>query len=184
MAPTRTKDWRTTSASRQGRFNRSATRPQAGRRFTRSTPQTAQPPRSFGRSSGRSGAGGAGRTRRRQPQPSGAQGLLQSIKGSLPGGSSGKRGRRNSSAGVGGLLSSLGGKKSGGARKPAMLGLLGAGAAGAAAVVAKRRRGADSSDTPTTPQHISADSQGGPATQVDEPPAPRMEPPAKGDEVV
>jgi hypothetical protein len=47
-----------------------------------------------------------------------------------------------------GLLSSLGGTKKRGAgrgRKPAMFGLLGAGAAGAAAAVAKRRHGSRSS---------------------------------------
>jgi hypothetical protein len=50
--------------------------------------------------------------------------------------------------GVGGLLSSLGGTKKRGAgrgRKPAIFGLLGAGAAGAAAAVAKRRHGSRSS---------------------------------------
>lgn len=166
MAQTRTKDWRTGNASRQGRPNRSAGRPQTGRRFTRNTPQTAQTPR-------------VGRPRRRQPQPSGIQGLVQSLKGSLPGGS-GKRGKGSSLAGMGGLLSSLGGKKSGGGRKSAMLGLLGAGAAGAA-VVAKRRKGSDASDTPATPAHLSADSNTAPATPVDGPsePRPNQEPKAE-----
>jgi hypothetical protein len=181
VAQTRTKDWRNASASRQGRSNRSAARPQAGRRFTRGTPQPQT--RGFGRGLTRPGAGGVGRTGRRQPEPSGAKGLLRSLKGSLPGGSSGKRGGGSSLPGVGGLLSSLGGKKSGRGRKSAMFGLLGAGAAGAA-VVAKRRKGSGSSDTPIEPEHITADSQAAPPTQVDGPPAPSAEYPPKSDESV
>jgi hypothetical protein len=83
----------------------------------------------------------------------------------LPGGvgkSSASRRSGGSIPVVGGLLSSLGGTKKRGAgrgRKPAMFGLLGAGAAGAAAAVAKRRHGRSSQpgetahgpDTPPDP---------------------------------
>lgn len=68
----------------------------------------------------------------------------------LPGGSGkSSAGRRagGSISGVGDLLSSLGGTKkrgTGRGRKPAIFGLLGAGAAGAAAAVAKRRHGSRS----------------------------------------
>jgi hypothetical protein len=122
--------------------------------FARSPEQT-EPSRRFGRASARPSRGAAGR-RRRQPEQSGAQKLIQGIRGVLPGAggkSSAKPGRR--SAGsipvVGGLLSSLGQKKRRGAgrgRKPAMFGMLGASAAGAAAAVVKRRTGSRSSQAP------------------------------------
>ena len=74
---------------------------------------------------------------------------MEAVRGAFPGGrgkSSAKSGKRSS--GFEGLLSSLGGKKQQGGgrgRKPAIFGLLGAGAAGAAAV-AKRRQGRRSSE--------------------------------------
>lgn len=181
MAQTRTRDWRTAAASRQGRFARTGAQPQTGRRFSRS-PQAGprgqrqavlvrRYARSYGRPSGGQSASRFARGRRRQPQPSGMQKVMQGVKGVLPGGSSGKRGGAGSIPVVGGLLSSLGGKKGGGARKPAMLGLLGAGAAGAA-VVAKRRRGSGSGDTPTPPEHLREHAEGGPE-RVETPPGPR-----------
>jgi hypothetical protein len=180
VAQTRTKDWRAVSSPRQRRFVRTARQPQTGRRFARSSPQTAQTHR-FGRSSARAGAGGIARTRRRQPQRSGAQGLLQNLKSVLPGGSSGKRGSRGAIPGVGGLRSSLGGAKGGRGRKPAMLGLLGAGAAGAAAVVAKRRKGSGSSEASGAPEHLTAESQTAAKAPAETTPAPpRTEYPAAG----
>jgi hypothetical protein len=137
---------------RQGRFGRGSTgQAQKPRRFARSAGQT-EPARRFGRAPARP-SGGAPRRRRSQPEQSGAQKLMQTIRGVLPGG----RGKSSASSGkilsasmaaVGGLLGSLGGKKGrsrGRARKPAMFGALGAGAAGAAAVVAKRRHASRSS---------------------------------------
>ena len=163
MAQTRTRDWRTAAASRQGRSARSGAQPQTGRRFSRSAQAgprgkrqavlARRYARSYGRPSGGPSASRFARGRRRQPQPSGMQKVMQGVKGVLPGGSSGKRGGAGSIPVVGGLLSSLGGKKSGGARKPAMLGLLGAGAAGAA-VVAKRRKGSSSGKTPAPPEPL------------------------------
>ncbi len=115
------------------------------RRFARSAGQS-EPARRFGRASARP-SGSAPRRRRRQPEHSGAQRLMQGIRGVFPGGG-GKASAGRRSGGsipvVGGLLSSLGGTKKRGAgrgRKPAIFGFLGAGAAGAAAAVAKRRRG-------------------------------------------
>jgi hypothetical protein len=112
--------------SRQSRGSGGQT--QATRRFARSAGQTAR-----------------GR-RFREPEQSGAQKVMQGIRGVLPGGgkSSAKRGKgsRASIPVVGGLLTSLGRKKGRGAgrgRKSAMVGVLGAGAAGAAAAAAKRR---------------------------------------------
>ena len=160
---TRTKGQREAGASRQGRFGRRSTG-QATRRFARSVGQT-EPVSRFGRGTPR--AGGRAPTRRhRQPEPSGAQKLMQGIQGMLPGAgkSSAKRGKRSggksSIPALGGLLSSLGGKKGRGAgrgRKPAMFGLLGAGAAGAAGAVAKRRHSSRS-----------AQSQAGESTDVSE----------------
>jgi hypothetical protein len=130
---------------RQGRFGRGSTGQAQSRRFARSAGHT-EPARRFGRASARP-SGGASRSRRRQPEHSGAQKLMQGIRGMLPGGA-GKASAGRRSGGsipvVGGLLSSLGGTKKRGAgrgRKPAIFGLLGAGAAGAAAAVAKRRHG-------------------------------------------
>jgi hypothetical protein len=137
---------------RQGRFGRGSTgQTQSPRRFARSAGQT-EPARRFGRASARP-SGDAPRRRRRQPEQSGAQKLMQGIRGMLPGGggkaSAGRRSGESIPV-VGGLLSSLGGgtKKQGAGRgrKPAMFGLLGAGAAGAAAAVAKRRHGSRSSE--------------------------------------
>jgi hypothetical protein len=133
---------------RQGRFGRGPTgQAQGPRRFARSGAQT-ESARRFGRASARP-SGGAPRRRRGQREQGGAQRLIHAIRGVLPGGR-GKSDTRSggSMAGVGGLLGSLGGKKgrSGGrARKPAIFGVLGAGAAGAAAVVAKRRNAPRSS---------------------------------------
>ena len=135
---------------RQGRFGRGSTgQTQSPRRFARSAGQT-EPARRFGRASARP-SGDAPRRRRRQPEHSGAQKLMQGIRGMLPGGG-GKASTGRRSGGsipvVGGLLSSLGGTKKRGARrgrKPAIFGVLGAGAAGAAAAVAKRRHGSRSS---------------------------------------
>ena len=130
----------------QGR--REAAKPQRGRFARSSTGQT--------RSSARPGSG-AFRGRRGQPEQNGAQKLMEAVRGALPGGrgkSSAKSGRRSS--GFEGLLSSLGGKKEQGGgrgRKPAIFGLLGAGAAGAAAV-AKRRQGRRSSQAPGEPRDL------------------------------
>jgi hypothetical protein len=122
---------------RQGRFGRgSSGQPQARRRFPRSAGQSAP------------------RRRNRQPEQSGAQKLVQGIRDMLPGrGGKSSAGRRSGGSipVVGGLLSSLGGTKKRGAgrgRKPAVFGLLGAGAAGAAAAVAKRRHGSRSPQPP------------------------------------
>jgi hypothetical protein len=113
MASTRTHQRRATT-SQTARVNRQA---QPGRRFTRS--------------------------RRRQPEPGGAEKLIGLVRGALPGGRSPAKGKAGAIPVVGGLL---GGKKrasAGRGRKPALLGLLGAGAAGAA-MAAKRRKGSDS----------------------------------------
>ena len=147
----------------------------------------AAPPRQgrFGRSSG-----GGPRKRRGQPEQSGAQKLLQVFRGALPGGrgkSSAKSGKRSGGSlpGVGRLLSSPGGTKgrSGGrGRKPAMFGLLGAGAAGATAAVAKRRRGrspqtdVETADMPEPQATSPAPTTPSPA---DTPPDP--DPPAAGE---
>jgi hypothetical protein len=149
------------------------------RRFARSADQT-KPARRFGRASARP-SGGAPRSRRRQPEQSGAQKLMQGIRGMLPGGggksSTGRRSGRNRRRGAGG------------GRKPAIFGLLGAGAAGAAAAVAKRRHGSRSSEAaietrdgseaqatstaPTTPAHPADAPMPGEAAQgPDTPPDP------------
>jgi hypothetical protein len=131
VARTTTQGRREAATSRRGRFARGST--------------DQAPPRRFARSSGH-----ASRKRRRQREQSGAPKLMQGIRGILPGGSGkSSAGRRGSGliSGVGALLSSLGGTKkrgTGRGRKPAMFGLLGAGAAGAAAAVAKRRHGSRS----------------------------------------
>jgi hypothetical protein len=141
---------------RRGRFARgSSGQAQSPRRFPRGAGQP-EPVRRFGRASARPGSG-ALRGRRGQPEQSGAQKLVEVVRGALPGGrekSSAKSGKRSS--GLGGLLSSLGGKEQGGrrGRKSAMFGLLGAGAAGAAAV-AKRRQGRRSSQAPGESRDIS-----------------------------
>jgi hypothetical protein len=101
-------------------------------RFGRGSSGKAQASGRFGRASGRP-SGRAARRRRGQPEQSGAQKLMQAIRGVLPGGSgksSAKSGRRG--------------------RKPAMFGVLGAGAAGAAAAVARRRHGRSSQATGET----------------------------------
>jgi hypothetical protein len=154
VARARTQGRREAATLRQGRFGRGASGPApAPRRFARSAGQP-EPARRFGRASA-APSGALGR-RRSQPEQSGAQRLMQGIRGVLPGvggGSSAKRGRRSGGSipAVGDLLSSLGGKKGRGAgrgRKPAIFGALGAGAAGAAAAVVKRRRGSRSSPSP------------------------------------
>jgi hypothetical protein len=129
---------------RQGRFGRgSSGQPQARRRFPRSAGQSAP------------------RRRNRQPEQSGAQKLMQGIRGVLPGGGGKSSAGRRSGGSipvVGGLLSSLGGTKKRGAgrgRKPAVFGLLGAGAAGAAAAVAKRRHGSRSPQPEGAPSAMS-----------------------------
>lgn len=138
VARTKAQVRRDAATSRQGRFARGSThQAQPPRRFARSAGQT-ESARRFGRASARP-SGGAPRRHRRQTEQSGAQKLIQGIRGWLPGGgkSSAKPGRR-----PGG---SRGARRG---RKPAMLGLLGAGAAGAAAVVAKRRHGSRSPQPP------------------------------------
>jgi hypothetical protein len=156
VARTRTQGRREAATSRQGRFARGSTdQAQSPRRFPRSAGQT-EPVRRFGRASARP-SGGAPRKRRRQPEQSGAQKLMQGIRGVLPGGGGKSSAGRRSGGSipvVGGLLSSLGGTKKRGAgrgRKPAVFGLLGAGAAGAAAAVAKRRHGSRPPSEPQTP---------------------------------
>ena len=125
----------------QGR--REAAKPQRGR-FARSSTGQTRSPRRFPRSAG-------------QPEQSGAKKLMEAVRGALPGGggkSSAKS--RKPSSGLEGLLSSLGGKKEQGGgrgRKPAIFGLLGAGAAGAAAV-AKRRQGRRSSQAQGEPTDL------------------------------
>jgi hypothetical protein len=138
---------RRTASSQHARFSRGG-QAQAGQRFARSA--QARTPRSFGRT-GTQSSGRPTYRRRQQSQPTGAQGLLQRLGSALPlGGSSGQRGKRSGGSlpVIGGLMESLGGKKrTGTARggKPAMLGLLGAGAAGAA-MLAKRRKGSSPSE--------------------------------------
>jgi hypothetical protein len=123
------------------------------RRLVRSSIGRAQALRRFGR--GQAGAGrrspGASGRRGRPVEQTGAQRLMQGIRGALPGrgASSAKPDERarEGTSGMGSLLSSLRGKKGRGrgrGRKPAMFGLLGVGAAGAAAAVAKRRHGSRS----------------------------------------
>jgi hypothetical protein len=167
MAP-RTQPRRAASNS-PARFNRVARQTQERRRFARSasTPSS----RRFGRTPTQ--PSGRPTHRRRQSRSTGAQGLLKRLGSALPlGGSSGKRGNRSSGSlpMVGGLLKSVGGNQRGGTgrgRKPAMLGLLGAGAAGAA-VLAKRRKGSTSSAIPAVEN--SAESQTPtPATQTPTP---------------
>jgi hypothetical protein len=135
MARTKTEGRGETRTFREGRLTRGSTgQGQAGRRF--------------GRPSAASRRGITGK-RRRQPEPNGAQKLIRAVQGVLPGGgSSAKTGKRSSggTSKVDGVLSSLRRQKQRGgwrSRKPAMVGLLGAGAAGAAgaaAAVAKRRQ--------------------------------------------
>jgi hypothetical protein len=135
---------------RQGRFARGSTgQRQAPRRSARSASDT-QSGRRFGRSSARSRPT-APRKFRRRPQQTGAQRLMQGMRGLLPGrgGSSAKAGKRSGgwASGMGDLMSSLGGnngRRRTRGRKRALFGLLGAGAAGAAAAAAKRRQGSRS----------------------------------------
>ncbi|MBA3263987.1 MAG: hypothetical protein H0T69_16265 [Thermoleophilaceae bacterium] len=97
--------------------------------------------------------------RRQKPEQNRAEKLMGLVRGALPGGESRAKGKGSAIPVVGGLL---GGKKGASAdrgRKPALLGLLGAGAAGAA-LAAKRRKSSDSrqaSETPVPePQTVSA----------------------------
>jgi hypothetical protein len=183
VARTRTQGRREAATMRQGRFARGSTsQAQAPRRFARSAGES-EAARRFGRASARPSGGAPGR-RRRQPEQSGAQKLIQGIRRVLPGGggkSSTKPGRRSGGSipGVGGLLSSLGGKKRRGAgrgRKPAMFGVLGAGAAGAAAAVVKRRQGSRHSQPPADQTSGMSEPQtAGPATST---PAHRPDTPA------
>jgi hypothetical protein len=103
----------------------------------------------------------------------------------LPGGG-GQAPARGRSGGsipvVGGLLSSLGGTKKRGAgrgRKPAMFGLLGAGAAGAAAAVAKRRHDSRSPQSEGAPKDMSESETTSTATAT--PPATPADTPGPGD---
>jgi hypothetical protein len=131
------------ATSRQGRFARgSSGQAQAPRGFRRGQ---AGPARRSGRAS--AGPGASGR-RGRQVEQTRAQRLMQGIRGALPGrgASSAKPDERAGgwTSGMGSLLNSLratNGRGRGRGRKPAMFGLLGAGAVGAAAAVAKRRHG-------------------------------------------
>ena len=125
MASARTQHRRAAS-SQSGRVYRQA---QPRRRFTRSAPPSTR--------------GGLPR-RRRQPEPGRAEKLMGLIRGALPGGGSRAKGKGSAIPVVGGLL---GGKKGASAdrgRKPALLGLLGAGAAGAVALAGTRRKSSDS----------------------------------------
>ena len=134
MPPARTQH-RSATTPPSGRPHRKA---QHGRRFTRSAPPPTR--------------GGLPR-RRRQPEPGRAEQLWGFIRGALPGGEPRSKGKGSAVPVVGRFL---GGKKraSGGrGRKPALLGLLGAGAAGAA-VAAKRRRG-EGSKRPSETQPVS-----------------------------
>jgi hypothetical protein len=176
VAPTRPQNRRPVSPSHRGRFGRRAGEAQTRRPF-RNQQQTA-PVRRFGRSPTRPTVGGIARKRRRQPQPGGLQKLVQRFRDALPGASSGKRERRSGSpiAPVRDLFTSIGGKKgarTGRGRKPAMLGLLGAGAAGAA-VVAKRRRASAPAETPATSTETISEPPPAttPAPPPDTPPAP------------
>jgi hypothetical protein len=119
--------------ARTTQSRREAATPRRGRFARGSTGQT-QAPRRFARSGGQTL-----RRRRSQPEQSGAQKLMQVVRGVLPGGV----GKRS----AGRLLSARGGKGRGAGRgrKPAIFGALGAGAAGAAAAVVKRRQGSRSS---------------------------------------
>jgi hypothetical protein len=149
-------------------------------RFARGSSGQAQAPRSFGRGQagrrfGRVSAGPRPSGRRgRQVEQTGAQRLMQGVRGALPG-----RGASSSTAHeraggwtskMGNLLSSLerkNGRGRGRGRKPAMFGLLGAGAAGAAAAVAKRRHGSRSqpagSETSSVPDPETSSASGHPA---------------------
>jgi len=141
---------------RQGRFGRGSTRQGQN-----------EPVRRFGRASARP-SGGALRRRRGQPEQSGAQKLIQVVRGLLPGG--------------GGKSSTKSGKKGRGGRrggKPAMFGLLGAGAAGTAAAVAKRRYRARSSQPAGETRNLpDAQATSTPATT----PAHRPDTPEPGDQ--
>jgi hypothetical protein len=147
VARTGTERRREAVTLRQGRFARGSTgQRQAPRRSARSASDT-QSARRFGRPSGRSRPG-TPRKFRRQPQQTGAQRLMQEVRGFLPGGGgSAKKGGKRSggwASGIGDRLGSLrasDGRRGKRGRKGALFGLLGAGAAGAAAAAAKRRQG-------------------------------------------
>ena len=136
MASTRPQQ-RRPAASQRGRVHRQA---QPGGRFSR----TAPPP-----------ARGRIPRRRPQPQPNRAEKLMQLVQGGLPGGGSSRAKRSGGGIPlVGGLLG--GGKSRGksGRGKPALLGVLGAGAAGAA-MAARRRKNSGSTvpvDTEPAPE--------------------------------
>jgi hypothetical protein len=109
---------------------------------------------------------------------------MQGIRGVLPGGGKSSTGRRSGGSipVVGGLLNSLGGTKKRGAgrdRKPAVFGLLGAGAAGAAAAVAKRRHGSRSPQPEGAPRAMSESDTTPTATTT--PPANPADAPVPGD---
>jgi hypothetical protein len=166
MAP-RTQPRRATSNS-PTRFSRVAGQAQDGRRFARSA--STRSSRTFGRTPTQ--PRGRPPHRRRQSRATGEQGFLKRLGTALPlGGSSGKRGNRSSGSlpVVGGLLKSLGKQRGGTGRggKPAMLGLLGAGAAGAA-VLAKRRKGSTSSEIPAVEKSTESQTPT-PATQSPRP---------------
>jgi hypothetical protein len=152
MASARTQQRRATTPQR-GRVQRPA---QPGRRFTRSAP-----------ASGRSGMPG----RRRQPEQSRAEKVIGLVRGALPGGGSRTKKKGSAIPVVGGLLGGMKGRRAGG-RKPALLGLLGAGAAGAA-VAAKRRKGSDSRRATTETRPV-------PETQTASTPPPAVDDPASG----
>jgi hypothetical protein len=88
-------------------------------RFARGSTRQTHAPRRFAR-----GGGQTLRGRRNQPEQSGADKVMQVVRGLLPAGK---------------------GRGAGRGRKPAIFGVLGAGAAGAAAAVVKRRQGSRSS---------------------------------------
>ncbi len=118
-----------------------------GRRFTRSGPAP-----------GRTSRG------RRQPAPGPADKLIGLVRRALPGGDSGGKRTGSSIPLVGGLLGGKHGASAQRGRKPALVGLLGAGAAGAA-VAAKRRR--KSGSGPDTATHAAPD----PHTAATSPPS-------------
>jgi hypothetical protein len=155
MAQSRPQQRRSTGPGTQGRVGRSTSRQgEAARRFGRggSSRQADAAGRfsSFGRGQSAPTTRIPSRPGQRQQKKGGGQGIVQQLQGALPGkgGSSQrkgpKKGKVGSIPGIGGALMSLSGNTKGSnkrSRKPALLGLIGAGAAGAAALAKKRQSG-------------------------------------------
>ena len=123
------------------------------RRLTGSAPKRRaqqQPGRRFTRSGAGSGLSRLPR-RRQQPQPGGAEKLMQLVRGALPG-SGGKRGRGNRS------------------RKPAGLGALGAAGAAGAALAARRHSRSASPHAGGTQSAPEPPTGSAPATPADDDP--------------